>query len=95
MKYARLCEERAKNYAEAAEDDARAARAAWAAGDAGAAWAAGDALRVYYTARMGWVSYAPGRLTVGLRDAYTHGLGLAIPTGIRELGWAMDLEEAA
>jgi hypothetical protein len=29
-------------------------------------------------------------LSVGIRDAYYHGLAVAVPTGPRELGYAMD-----
>jgi hypothetical protein len=28
-------------------------------------------------------------LTVGIREAYRHGLAIVLPTGTRELGWAM------
>jgi hypothetical protein len=66
--------------------DARAARDAWAAWDAWDAW---DALTVRYASLQGWVEYAPGYLTDGLRDAYRNGLALALPTGPNELGWAM------
>lgn len=75
-------------------DNARAAWAAWAAwaaGDAWDAWAARDALTVYLAARRGWVAYAPDYLAVGLRDAYAHGLAIALPTGPGELGWAMEV----
>ena len=69
---------------------ARDARAVWAARDARAAWdawAAWDALTVKYTSLQGWVKYPPDLLTIGLRDAYRHGLDLAIPTSSLELGW--------
>ena len=62
--------------------DARDARDAWAAR---AAWAA---LTVEYAALMGWTKDAPYLRTTGLRDAYAAGLGVAIPTGPNELGWA-------
>lgn len=65
---------------------ARAARAAW---EAWAAWDAWAALVVEYAARRGWVSVAQDMLTVGLREAYRHGLAIAIPTGPGELGWSM------
>jgi hypothetical protein len=76
--------------------DARAAGAArdawdaWDAWDAGAAWAA---MTVCYTSLMGWIKYPADLLTDGLRDAYSFGLGIALPTGPRELGWAMDAHE--
>jgi hypothetical protein len=57
---------------------ARAARDVWAA------------LTVLYASRIGWISDRADLLTVGLRDAYGAGLGLALPTGTNELGWAMD-----
>jgi hypothetical protein len=72
---------------------ARAARDAWAAWDA---WAAGaardarDALVTQYTVRRGWITASPDRHTVGIRDAHKNGLGIALPTGPNELGWAMD-----
>ena len=74
------------------------ARAAWNASDAWAAWNAwaarsawdaGNALTASYTARRGWVEYSPDLLTVGLRDAYEHGLAVAVPTENDTLGWAM------
>ena len=64
----------------------RAAWAARAARDARAAWAA---LVLWFSARRGWVSHDYQMLTVGLRDAYKHGLDIALPTGENELGWAM------
>ena len=82
--------------------DARAARAAWAAWDARDAWDAWDAwdagaawaaMTVCYTSLMGWIKYPADLLTDGLRDAYSFGLGIALPTGPRELGWAMDAHE--
>lgn len=33
--------------------------------------------------------YPAYMLTMGLRDAYLCGLGIAVPTGANELGWAM------
>jgi len=84
--------------------DARAARDAWtarAARDAWTAWAARDAwdawtawdawaaLTVEYAALMGWTKHDPDLMTTGLRDAYFNGLGVALPTGPNELGWAM------
>lgn len=64
--------------------DARAARDAWAAR---AAWAA---LTVEYAAPQEWTKDDPLLLTTGIRDAYLLGLGIALPTGPNELGWAMD-----
>lgn len=84
--------------------DARAARAAGAAWDAWAAWAAawaaagaaaraaGDAraaLLVFYVAKKGWIDHASDLLTVGIRDAYQHGLEIALPVGNDTLGWSM------
>ena len=72
--------------------DARAAWAAWdawAARDAWDAWDAWAAMTVHYASLNGWIEYAPGYLTDGLRDAYRNGLALALPTGPNELGWAM------
>ena len=78
--------------------DAWAAWVSWAAGDAWiarAAWASWAALTGQFA-----VAHAPASrsedvsgdpdLTVGLRDAYHCGLGIALPTGPNELGWAMD-----
>ena len=76
--------------------DAWAARAAWAAWDARdardawAAWDARDACTVHFAARKGWTKDDPALLTVGLRDAYTAGLAIAVPTGPDELGWVME-----
>jgi hypothetical protein len=67
--------------------DARDAGAAWAAWAAGAA---GAALVIRYARVNGWIAGEPEQYTVGLLDAYRHGLALAIPTGPAELGWAMD-----
>ncbi len=78
--------------------DARAAwaaRDAWAAWDAWGAWAARDAwaawaaMIVEFAARSKWTNHDPDLLTLGLREAYRHGLEIAIPTGPSELGWAM------
>jgi hypothetical protein len=54
------------------------------------AWDARDALTVEYSVVRGWIDYPADLLTVGIRDAYTHGLAVAIPTGRDELGWAME-----
>ncbi len=69
--------------------DARAASAAWAAWDASAAW---DALAFAYASRQGWTGRPAGLLTVGVRSAYSNGLGIVLPTGPAELGWAMDFK---
>ena len=78
---------------------ARAARAAWEAREAWAAWEAWEAwaarearaaLSVFYSASRGWVGLRPDKLTVGLRAAYEHGLGVALPVADGVLGWAMD-----
>ena len=66
--------------------DARAARAAWAAWDAWDAW---DALVVDFAARQKWITHPGDLLTVGIRDAYSRGLEIAIPTEPDVLGWAM------
>ena len=68
---------------------ARAAGAAWAAGAAGDAWDAGAALTVYFAAKKEWIKDPADLLTVGLRDAYQHGLAVVLPIGPDELGWAM------
>ncbi len=69
---------------------ARDAWDSWAARDAWDSWAAWAALVVMYAGLMGWIEGAPEKLTVGLRDAYAHGLSIAMPTGPNELGWAME-----
>lgn len=51
---------------------------------------ASDALTVYYAARRRWVNMPPNKLTAGLREAYQHGLAIAIPsTDTRELWWSV------
>ena len=79
-------------------DDARAAWAAWdawdardarAAWDARDAWDAWDALTWRYAVAMGRIDGDSDRLTVGIRDAYRHGLAVVLPTGPAEFGWAM------
>jgi glycine cleavage system H lipoate-binding protein len=48
---------------------------------------------VYTVASHGWLTtHKADHLTVGIRDAYHAGLGIALPTGPHELGWAMDAE---
>jgi len=56
--------------------------------DTEAAWDAWDALTVCFAALAGWTKHDPMLLTTGIRDAYAHGLEVAIPTGNGELGWA-------
>jgi len=71
---------------------ARAAWDAWAARDARdawAAWAARAALTLGFASRQGWIKHEADLLTRGIRDAYSSGLDLVIPTGPSELGWAM------
>jgi hypothetical protein len=78
--------------AASASSAAWSARSAW---DARSAWCAGsawDGLTVYYASKRGWVNYESGLLTTGLREAYKNGLGVAIPIGEKELGWAMEAE---
>lgn len=73
-------------------NDAWDAGVAWDASDTWAAWDALDAwaaLTVYYTSRQKWITHPPDLLTVGLREAYEHGLGIAIPTDKNTLGWSM------
>jgi hypothetical protein len=77
--------------ARAAKD---AARSAWDAGDArdadfDAAGSARDALSVEHAALRGWISHPADLLTVGIREAYAHGLGAAVPVAPETLGWAM------
>jgi hypothetical protein len=49
------------------------------------------ALIVYSAVSQGWLSnYEANHLTVGIRDAYYHGLAIAVPTGPSELRYAMD-----
>ena len=42
-----------------------------------------------YVGSQGWVDTEPERLTVGIREAYAHGLVLVKPTGRGVLQWAM------
>ena len=69
---------------------ARDAWDAWDARDAWAAWAAWAALTIVYVRLMGWQAGEPDQYTVGIRDAYSAGLGVALPTGPATLGWAME-----
>ena len=66
--------------------DARAARDAWDAWDA---WDARAALTVCYASLQGWVRRDASVLTTGIRAAYANGLEIAVPTGAKELGFAM------
>lgn len=67
--------------------DAWDARDAWAAR---AAWAAWAALTIYFVSLSGWVETKKDALTVGIRDAYKNGLGVALPMPHGFLGWAME-----
>ena len=69
---------------------ARAVWAAWDARDAWDAWAAWAALTVEFSALNKWTKDSPELLTRGIRSAYENGLGITIPTGESELGWAME-----
>ena len=102
-RYAAARDARAAREAWAARDarEAWAARAAWAARDAWAAraardawaaWDARDALAIEYAALNGWTGTDPLLLTVGIRDAYAHGLGVAVSVAPKTLGWTMTLE---
>jgi hypothetical protein len=44
---------------------------------------------VFYVSKKQWIKGPCDLLTVGLRDAYAHGLEIAMPTGPEELGWSM------
>jgi hypothetical protein len=66
--------------------DAWSAMDAWAAMDACDAW---DALVTQYTALCGHLQCAADRHTVGIREAYRHGLAIALPIGNDQLGWTM------
>mgnify|MGYP001603662916 CR=1 FL=1 len=73
--------------------ETREAQEAWEARAAWEAWTARDArvaLTGYVAAKRGWTTQRPDLLTIGLRDAYEHGLGIALPTEPGVLGWAMD-----
>jgi len=49
------------------------------------------ALVGYISLSGGWFTdKTTANLSVGIRDAYYHGLAVAVPTGPRELGYAMD-----
>ena len=68
-------------------ETARDARAAWAAR------AARAALTLTYAALAGWVTHPPDLLSRGLRDAYRHGLAVAVPVHEHVLGYTMVSEE--
>jgi len=70
--------------------DARDARAAWDAWDAWDARDARDALIICCARLMGWQAGEPYQYTVGIREAYHHGLAVALPVGPSTLGWAME-----
>jgi hypothetical protein len=71
--------------------DVWAARDTWDARDAWAAWAARAALSVQFAARMQWIDPAACNiLTVGIRDAFAHGLAVALPVARGILGYAME-----
>jgi len=53
-------------------------------------WHAIDALMVYAASKRGWIDQDPMLLTTGIRDAYRHGLAVAVPVGQKTLGWAME-----
>jgi hypothetical protein len=38
---------------------------------------------------QGWIDGDPQQYSVGIRDAYKDGLGIACPVGDKALGWAM------
>ena len=77
-------------------DSARGAWGAWGAWGARGGWGAWGgrdawgALTMEYVALQGWCDVDPLKLTTGLRDAYQHGLAIAVPTAKDTLGWAMD-----
>lgn len=71
---------------------ARGAGVAWDAWSARAARGAKDALGWEFSALSEWTPGDPQKLTVGIRDAYRNGLGIALPTGPKELGWTMEAE---
>jgi hypothetical protein len=68
-------------------DNARAARAAWAAWNLARYRELGSLRMAHGLSRR---QYA-----VGIRDAYHHGLAVALPTGKDELGWVMDESTAS
>jgi len=72
--------------------DAVVAWDAWDAWSARAARGAKDALGWEFSALSEWTPGDPQKLTVGIRDAYRNGLGIALPTGPKELGWTMEAE---
>jgi hypothetical protein len=66
----------------------------WAVWYAGDTWDARDALVHRYAAHKGWVDAPADQYTVGIRDAYEHGLGIVVPVGPGKLGWTMDVTES-
>ena len=69
--------------------DAWDAKDAWAAWDAKAAWAAWDATIWRFAILQGWLNGELDKYDIGIRDAYAAGLHIAVPTGPKQLGWAM------
>lgn len=60
-----------------------------AARDARDAWDAWDALTVNYASLDKWITYPHDLLTTGIRDAFLHGLEIAIPVSDKTLGFAI------
>ena len=48
---------------------------------------------VSYAALAGWVTHPPDLLSRGLRDAYRHGLAVALPVHEHVFGYAMVSEQ--
>jgi hypothetical protein len=71
--------------------DAWSSSAVWTSRVAMAARAAWMALATQYMALCGHLQCAADRHTVGIREAYRHGLAIALPIGNDQLGWAMIL----
>lgn len=65
------------------------AERAWEAWAARAARAAQEALTYKFAALQHWLETDADLLTIGIRDAYSYGLEIALPSGPTELGWAM------
>lgn len=82
--------------------DAWYARDAWGswgaidvmdAWDARGSWGAMDVMDAFLAMRYAvcerWPDHDPALLTSGIREAYAHGLAIAVPIGEEELGWVM------
>jgi len=78
--------------------NAWAASAAWGARDTSrpgigkatrATRDASDALVVSYAARSGWIDASADALSAGIRDAYQHGLDIAVPLAGGVLGYTL------